>query len=194
MVKISFSGIPGSGKTEVLAEVKKILSLRFRVEELEDLSARNPFDADQVPEFALAFFRFSSQINNENLKRTRPLDFLLCDRSVIDHWIDWRLRRPQKEENPQLERRNQVLRNLFSFWSASYDAVFHIRSSYRDLQTRIAGSEKYDLDEKRCQELESAYMEVFSREGVTAWEIWNRNSIDESAHQLIQKVVEAGLL
>lgn len=194
MVKIAISGIPGSGKTSVLAEVKKILSLRFRVEDVEDLGSRNPFDADQVPEFALAFFRLSSQINNENLKLTRPLDFLLCDRSIIDHWIDWHLRRPQKEGNPHMERRNQVLKNLFSFWSPSYDAVFHLRSPYRDFQSRTAAGEKHRLDEKAFQELESAYVKTFSREGVEAWEIWNRNSIDESAHQLIQKLGEAGLL
>ena len=43
MHKIAFSGIPGSGKTSILAEVKKMLSLKSRVEDVPDLQAEQPF-------------------------------------------------------------------------------------------------------------------------------------------------------
>ena len=91
MVKIAFSGVPHCGKTSILAEVKKILALKFRVAELEDLSARNPFDIEAPKAgFASQFFFMTTQINEENVRSQEHADALLCDRSVLDQWIYWR--------------------------------------------------------------------------------------------------------
>ena len=79
MHKIAFSGIPGGGKTSILTEVKKILSLKSRVEDVPDIGLSSRFDFDQKAGFISQFFFISNQINEENIRSLSQPDYLLCD-------------------------------------------------------------------------------------------------------------------
>jgi len=194
MVKISFSGVAGSGKSAVIAEVKKILGLRFKVEEVDDITATNPFDADEAPCFAHCFYRMSTQINNENLKSSRLLDFLLCDRSIIDHWLYWQSCKKVQGKDSRLSRPEQVINNVFRFWLHTYDAFFLIRSGARKIETEtklLSGSET-GVNDFHYSDL--AYLNLFADEGIVCREIFNRDSVDESAHQVVQNLAQSGFI
>ncbi len=190
MIKIAFSGISGSGKTSLLSEVKKILSLKYKVSSIDEINGRNPFDNDKRSTFVSQFFYVSTQINEENIHSISPSDFLLCDRSVLDQWIYWKRYISDKELTPLLEEKNKILENLYHFWVKSYDLIFFIRMDLKELDGREYNSEFRTADPDYIKGTEELFLEAIEEDGLDVVEIWNNTTIDESAHKIIKTISE----
>jgi deoxyadenosine/deoxycytidine kinase len=190
MIKISFSGFSGSGKTSLMAEVKKILSLKSRVETIEELKGKNPFDNDKKSCFVSQFFFISTQINEENRKALAPLDYLLCDQSVLDQWIYWTSYLSKKEMIPQLEEKNNLLKALYQFWIKTYDLIFLIRMDLNELEKRELANEIRITDVEYIKKIEELYKKSIQEGNLKVIEIWNNNTIDESALEIIREISE----
>ena len=190
MIKISFSGCPGAGKTSLLNEGKKILSLKEQVESLEDLSKKNPFDTDKKPSFIRQFYSITNQINEENLKALTSPDLLLCDASILDQWVHWKRYVSDAKQNNHSEEKNQLLHHLYHFWIKTYDIIFTIRVDPKILESR-KDTEKFELpNEDYLKEIESFYQQIIEEDNLKVIEIWNNNSVDESAHEIIKHISE----
>jgi deoxyadenosine/deoxycytidine kinase len=190
MIKISFSGFSGSGKTSLMTEVKKILSLKSRVEAIEEIKGKNPFDSDKKSCFVSQFFIISTQINEENRKALAPLDYLLCDQSVLDQWVYWNSYISDKEMTPQMEEKNNLLKDLYRLWIKTYDLIFLIRMDLNELEKREITNEIRIADLEHIREIEELYQESIREDGLKVIEIWNNNTIDESAHEIIRVISE----
>jgi thymidylate kinase len=190
MNKISFSGFSGSGKTSLLTEVKKILSLKWKVDAIEEIKGKNPFDSDMKGCFVSQFFYMSTQVNEENIKGIAPADFLLCDQSVLDHWVFWKHYISDKEMTPALEEKHNLLHSLYHLWIKSYDLVFLIRMDLSELEKRALNSDFRITDIEHIKKIEELYKETIQEDNLKVLEVWNNNTIDESAHEIIRLVSE----
>ncbi len=190
MIKISFSGISGSGKTALLTEVKKILSLKDKVCSIDDIFRKNPFDNDKRSSFVSQFFYISTQINEENTHSISQTDFLLCDRSVLDQWIYWKSHIHDKEMTPQLQEKNDILWKLYQFWMKTYDLVFFIRMDTKELEHREFNSEFRTADSDYIKKTEDIFHETIEKDNLRVIELWNNSTIDEGAHKLIKAITE----
>lgn len=188
MIKISFSGISGSGKTSLLSEVKKILSLKYSVSSIDEINGRNPFDNNKRSSFVSQFFYISTQINEENVHSITPQDFLLCDRSVLDQWIYWKNTIADKDATPTLEEKTSILKNLYQFWIKTYDLVFFIRMDLKEFEKREYNTEFRTIDPAYITRMEDFFLETIEEDGLNVVEIWNNNTIDESAHKIVKAV------
>lgn len=190
MIKISFSGISGSGKTSLLKEVKKILSLKCRVAHVPEISGKNPFDNDKKSSFTSQFFYLSTQINEENIHSINPLDFLLCDRSILDQWIYWKSSLLDKKLNKKYKQKNEILKNIYEFWIKTYDLIFMIRLDLKKLDDREFDKELRQIDIEYIKNREKVYLETIEEDDLNVFEIWNNNTIDESAQQIVKTISE----
>ncbi len=190
MIKISFSGCTGTGKTSILNESKKILSLKEEVESIEYLSQKNPFDTDNKLNFVGQFYSLTNQINEENLKALTSLDLLLCDTSILDQWIRYKKYISDVETNNHSEEKNNLLKNLYHFWIRTYDIIFFIRVDPKILENR-KDTKKLELPSlDYFKETESFYLQTIKDDNLKVIEIWNNNSVDESAHDIIKHISE----
>lgn len=194
MHKIAFSGISGSGRSSVLAEVKKLLALKYRVEEVPDLQERSPFDFDQKAGFTSQFYFISSQINEENIRAQGRPDFLLCDGSLLDHWLAWRLYRSGKQDNGADAQKEALLAGLYRFWMPSYAVVFRIRADIEALQQRIANVGLQEFDPEFVRQAEEMCGSLIQQDGLSVFEIWNQQSIDESAQEAMGHLLDMKLI
>jgi deoxyadenosine/deoxycytidine kinase len=194
MHKIAFSGIPGSGKTSILTEVKKILSFKFRVEDVPDLSLNSPFDFDHQAGFISQFYFVSNQINEENIRSLNQPDYLLCDCSILDHWLKWQKILAEKKSNGQIEEKSRLLKNLYQFWIPSYTLIFRFRVDSKELEKRIPknGLRIYELN--HSQPMDELYSKIILDYQINAVDIWNHKSIDESAQEVLNKIADFKLL
>ncbi len=188
MIKISFSGISGSGKTSLLQEVKKILALKYKVNSVEEINGKNPFDNDKRSSFVSQFFYFSSQVNEENIHAIFPADFLLCDRSVLDQWIYWRHYVSDKEMTRALEEKHTLLKNLYQFWIQTYDMIFLIRMDLKEFDIREFNTEFRTTDLDYIKKTEELFLETIKEDNLNVIEIWNNNTIDECAQKIIEMI------
>jgi deoxyadenosine/deoxycytidine kinase len=194
MHKIAFSGIPGSGKTSILTEVKKILSFKSRVEDVPDLRLSSPFDFDQKAGFVSQFFFISNQINEENIRSLSQPNYLLCDCSILDHWLKWQKYFAKKKTNDQIEDKNKLLRNLYQFWVPSYTITFRIRVDAKELEKRIPKSGLHGYELGHSQTMDELYSHAIMVDQLNAIDIWNHQSIDESAQEVLKKIADLKLL
>jgi len=194
MHKIAFSGIPGSGKTSILAEVKKMLSLKYRVEEVPDLKLNHPFDFNQKVDFVSQFFFISNQINEENIRSLSRPDFLLCDGSILDQWLEWQRFLAEKQSGDPMTEKNALLENLFRFWMPTYSATFRIRLDAKILKKRIpkAGLREYPLD--RCPQQHELCGRIIQQYQLQVFDIWNHQSVDESAQEVMRQMAGMKLI
>jgi hypothetical protein len=190
MRKIAFSGVPGSGRTSVSSEVKKLLSLKYRVEEMPDLKLNSPFDFDQKTGFVSQFFFITSQINEENIRSQGHPDFLLCDGSLLDHWLEWRCSLTEKPGSGQTGKRNALLEGLYRFWLPTYALIFRIRADAKVLKKRIpkAGLKEYPLES--CHQLDELYGQIILEDRIQGFDVWNHQSIDESAQTVMTHLAD----
>lgn len=194
MHKIAFSGIPGSGKTSILTEVKKILSFKSRVEDVPDIRLSSPFDFDQKAGFISQFFFISNQINEENIRSLNQPDYLLCDCSILDHWLKWQKFLAEKKTNGQIEEKNKLLKNLYQFWVPSYAVIFRIRVDSKELEKRIPKSGLRANEFRHSQPMDELYSQIILADQINAIDIWNHQSIDESAQEVLKKIADLKLL
>ncbi len=190
MTKISFSGFSGSGKTSLLAEVKKILSLKSKVDSIDEIKGKNPFDSDQKSSFISQFFLVSTQINDENIKSMTGSDYLLCDQSVLDQWVNWNSYISDKEMTPQLEQKHNVLQDLYRLWIQTYDLIFLIRMDLNELEKREFNNEIRIADMEHVKKIDALYKTTIDADKLKVIEIWNNTTIDESAHKIIQFITD----
>lgn len=190
MIKISFSGILGSGKTSLLIESKKILSLKYEVEVVDDIIQKNPFNTDRKSNFISHFFQVSSQINEENIKSLSAPDILLCDNSVLDHWITWVKYTSEIENSNQMVEKKALIRDLYQFWIKTYNLIFLIKADHQKLDQRNQQNEFAIPDLEYLKDIESHYNDVIKKDQIQIIEIWNNNSIDESANNIIKHISE----
>jgi len=190
MIKISFSGVSNCGKTSLLTEVKKILSLKEKVASIEEINGKNPFDNDKRSNFISQFFDISSQINEENVQSLAPLDFLLCDGSVLDQWINWKKYISDLEMTPQLEEKNKVLKDLYTFWIKTYDIIFFIRMKLDEKGNRELNGEFKINDLDNLKIYETLFLQTIEDDHLKVVEIWNCSSIDEGAHKIIKTITD----
>lgn len=194
MHKIAFSGVPGSGKTSTLAEVKKLLSLKYRVEDVPDLKPNGPFDFDQKTGFVSQFYFITSQINEENLHAQDGPDFLLSDGSLLDHWLEWREFLERANGNGRPAGADALMEALYRFWLPTYAVVFRLRADAAALKKRKsrAGLREYPLE--RCQQADERFARLVQEERVPAFDVWNHQSIDESAQDVMVRLAEMKLI
>ncbi len=190
MIKISFSGISGSGKTSILTEVKKILSLKYKVCSIDEINGKNPFDNDKRSTFVSQFFYMSTQVNDENIHSITPSDFLLCDRSVLDQWIYWKSHISDKDMTSQLEKKNNVLNNIYQLWIKTYDLIFFIRMDLKELDNREFNTEFRTIEPEYIKKTEESFLEAIKEDNLNVIDIWNNSTIDESAHKIIKAISE----
>jgi deoxyadenosine/deoxycytidine kinase len=188
MIKISFSGFTGSGKTSLMAEVKKILSLKTRVESIDEIKGKNPFDSDKTSSFISQFFLVSTQINEENVKAMTGSDYLLCDQSVLDQWVTWNAYISGREMDPQLQEKHTVLKDLYHFWIKTYDMIFLIRMDLNELEKREFNNEIRIADLEHIKKIDELYRVAIETDQLKVAEIWNNTTIDESAHEIIKQI------
>ena len=194
MHKIAFSGVPGSGKTSVLAEVKKLLALKYRVEEVPDLKPGSPFDFDQRAGFVSSFYNITSQINEENIHSQGRPDFLLCDGALLDHWLEWRLSQAGKPANGQAVERDSLLEGLVRFWMPSYAMIFRIRADAGALKKRVAKAGLREFNPSHARQAEELYGQIIQQDRLPACDVWNHQSIDESAQEAMVRLAEMKLI
>jgi len=190
MIKVSFSGYAGSGKTSLMNEVKKILSLKSKVEAIEQLKGKNPFDNDKKSCFVSQFFYITTQINEENTRIIAPLDYLLCDQSVLDQWAYWRYYLNSKDITPKMEEKNTLLRNIYRYWIKTYDLVFMIRTDLNELEKREFKNELRIPDIDHIKKTDEIYKAIIEEDNLKVYNIWNNNSIDESAFEVLRVISE----
>jgi deoxyadenosine/deoxycytidine kinase len=193
MHKIAFSGIPGSGKTSIVTEVKKILSLKSRVEDVPDLRLSSPFDFDQKAGFISQFFFISNQINEENIRSLNQPDYLLCDCSLLDHWLKWKKFLAEKKGNGQMEENNRLLETLYRFWIGSYAVLFRVRIDAKELEKRIPKSGLRDHELAHSGSLDKLYGQITQADQIHAIDIWNHQSVDESAQEVLKRIADLKL-
>ena len=194
MHKLAFSGIPGSGKTAILGEVKKLLSLKYRVEEVADLKTNGPFDFNQKADFVSQFYFMTGQVNEENIRAQGHPDFLLCDGSLLDHWLEWQRSLAERPGNGQMAERNALLESLYRFWMPTYSLIFRIRTDAKVLKKRIskAGLREYPLE--CCQPLDEQYGRIILQDRLEAFDVWNHQTIDESAQEVMTHIADIKLI
>ncbi|MCX6555463.1 MAG: hypothetical protein NTZ12_10730 [Candidatus Aminicenantes bacterium] len=193
MHKIAFSGIPGSGKTSILTEVKKILSLKSRVEDVPDLRLSSPFDFDQKACFISQFFFITNQINEENIHSLNQPDYLLCDCSLLDHWVKWKNFLAEKKANSQMEENRRLLETLYRFWIDSYALLFRVRIDAKELEKRIPKSGLRDHEHAHSGPMDKLYGQIILADQIHAFDIWNHQSIDESAQEVLKRITDLKL-
>lgn len=194
MHKIAFSGVPGSGKTSILAEVKKLLSLKYRVEDVPDLKPNGPFDFDQKTGFISQFYFITNQINEENLRSQEHPDFLLCDGSLLDHWQEWRECLAEADGGTPPAGRDELLEALYRFWIPTYTVFFRLRTDAAALKKRkpTAGMREY-LPEGLPQ-VDENYSRIIQQDHLPSFDIWNHQSIDESTQEVMVHLAEMKLI
>ena len=194
MHKIAFSGVPGSGKTSTLAEVKKLLSLKYRVEDVPDLKPNAPFDFDQKTGFVSQFYFITSQINEENLHAQDGPDFLLCDGSLVDHWLEWReyLRQPDAGLRPAGA--DALLEALARFWLPSYAVVFRLRADAAALKKRKPKDGMREHPRERGRQEDERFLRLAQEERVLSFDVWNHQTIDECAQDVMTRLAEIKLI
>ncbi len=190
MIKISFSGIEGCGKTSLLSEVKKILSLKYKVESIDKISQKSPFDEDKKSNFISQFYFLSTQINEENVKSIALPDILLCDGSVLDQWILWEKHTSQLEISDQIKEKNNVLKNLYKYWIRTYDITFFIRTSIIEYEKRKIENELIKIDTNYLIKNEEIYTKTIEEDNLNVIEVWNNSSIDEGAQKIIKFITD----
>ena len=192
MLKISFSGIPGCGRSSLAEEVRKILTLKSRVEIIEEINRKNPFDDHLRSTFESQFFYLSTQINEENSLMYSPIDYILCDQSVLDQWVSWRCTYEKMNDTLQkkyLEHHN-LMHTLFGFSIRSYDIFFFIRVSGDIYEKRQAENKLRKVDGQDQEIREKMYLKTVQEEKIHAIEVWNNTTIDETALTIIQHITE----
>ena len=190
MIKISFSGIKGCGKTSLLLEVKKVLSLKYKVESINKISQKSPFDEDKKSNFISRFYFLSTQINEENVKSIASPDILLCDGSVLDQWILWKKHTSQIEVSNQIKEKNNVLKNLYEYWIKTYDLTFFIKTSMIEYEKRKIENELIKIDTNYLIKTEEIYTKTIEEDNLNIIEIWNNSSIDEGAQKIIKFITD----
>ena len=188
MNKISLSGVYGGGKTSLLTEVKKILSLKYKITTLNDINTKNPFDDDIKSSFISHFFSIATQINEENIEMQKNFDLLFSDRSILDHWVLWKSSLQNVEMNEKLEEKNELLKNIYKFWIDSYDLVFLVRIDLKEFEKREQNIEFRSRNIDYIKQTEDLFMETIKEDNLKVIEIWNNTTIDESAHKVIQAI------
>ncbi|MCU0235548.1 MAG: hypothetical protein MUC72_00510 [Acidobacteria bacterium] len=194
MHKIAFSGIPGSGKTSILAEVKKLLSLKYRVEDVPDLRPNGPFDFDHKTDFVSQFYFVTSQINEENIRVEGRPDFLLCDGSLLDHWQEWLGCLAATNGNGQAAARNALMEGLYRFWAPTYAAIFRVRADAKVLLKRELKAGLRECDPERSQQADERYDRVIQQDRLPAYDVWNHQTIDESAQEVMVRLADMKLI
>ena len=190
MIKLSFSGALDSGKTSLLIEAKKILSLKYSVASLEDMSQKNPFDTDKKSSFISQFFYITHQINEENVKSMSSPDILLCDASVLDIWIGWKKYIGDIEKSNAIEEKNQLIQSIYRFWIKTYDFIFFLRVDGKELEKRKEQDKLVLPEMEYLKEMETLYLDTIAKDNLNVIEIWNNSSIDEGAHSIIEHISE----
>lgn len=188
MLKISFSGCHGSGKTSLLNEGKKILGLKAGVESLEDLTKKNPFDSNSSSSFIGKFYCMTKQINEENIKSLSSPDILLCDNSILDHWVRWKKFADSIENNANLKDKDLVMKGLYAFWIKTYDLVFLIRVDAKTLEERNQAENFSFPDGNHLNKTEELYNRFIQGGHLNVIEIWNNGSVDESVQNIVKSI------
>ena len=190
MIKISFSGCTGSGKSSLLTETKKILSLKEGVESIEDLSRKDPFDTDKKSSFVRQFYLITNHINQENIRSISFTNILLCDGSVLDHWIQWQKHLSDVEMNDNIKKKNEILKRLYLFWIKTYDLIFFIRVDPKILENRKEEENITIPGMDYIKEMEAIYAKTIQENNLNVIEIGNNNSVDEGANTIVERVSE----
>jgi hypothetical protein len=194
MHKIAFSGIPGSGKTTILAEVKKLLSLKYRVEDVPDLRLNSPFDFDHKTGFVSQFYFITSQINEENIHGQDRPDFLLCDGSLLDHWQEWQSCLAEANGNGQAAARIAMVESLYRFWAPTYTAIFRLRADAKVLQKREPKAGLREYTPELSLKADERYSRIIQQDRLPAYDVWNHLTVDESAQAVMVRLDDMKLI
>lgn len=194
MTKISFSGAYGSGKTSLIEEVKKIMSLKYKVNSIGDINFKNPFDEDMRSSFISYFYSMTTQINTENLEMQKSNDLVLCDKSILDQWVLWKTSLNGSVLSDKLKVKDNLLETIYKFWITTYNLIFIIRTNGEKMESRL-GEEEYKIRNKDYIKLiDRQFIETGKNDNLKIVEIWNNGTIDESAQKIIEEISNRDLI
>lgn len=194
MTKISFSGAYGSGKTSLIEEVKKIMSLKYKVNSIGDINLKNPFDEDMRSSFISYFYSMTTQINTENLEMQKSNDLVLCDKSILDQWVLWKTSLNGSLLSDKLKVKDNLLETIYKFWITTYNLIFIIRTNGEKMESRL-GEEEYKIRNKDYIKLiDRQFIETGKNDNLKIVEIWNNGTIDESAQKIIEEISNSDLI
>jgi len=192
LIKISISGLPDSGKSVVAQEVKKILGMKREVEVIDAFS-QNPFDIKQKDDFMSHFFSITNQVNQENAKLTNNLDLLICDKSILDHYVFWKKKVNNEEESELNVKRDELIERIFDYWIDSYNIFFYIKRDFKEIISNKYFENENDYLEY-LKDLDNLYKFVFESKKIQFNEIYNDKSIEECAQKIVEILNEKGLI
>lgn len=190
MKKISLSGPIGCGKTVLAQEVQKILSLKYKVTLLNDITLRSPFDSDKQSSFVSRFFNLTSQINEENIKAQSEPDIMLCDNSVVDQWVNWLYYYETIEHTESAVEKHNTMKHLTDFWLPTYDLVFTVHSDLKKYEERNQENPISENDSNCIRETDQMYGKVLENNCRKSIDIWNNSSVDESAFRIVESITD----
>jgi len=192
MLKISFSGVPGCGRSSLAKEVRKILALKSRTDLIEDINRKNPFDDHQRSSFESQFFYISTQINEENKRCFSPLDYVLSDQSILDQWVSWlsSFNKLNEKAKKKQSEHHHLMETIFRFWIRTYDLLFLIRVSPEIYESRQKENRLRQINGLGNEEREKLFLKTIQEEKITVIETWNNTTVDETALKMIQSVNE----
>jgi thymidylate kinase len=193
MIKIAFSGIPGSGKSSILNEVKKLLAIKYKVEDVEDTARRNPFDINDKCRFFSQFFFISTQINEENTRLAANPDFILCDRGVLDQYVYWARCIAGRDMDARLAEKDAMMQSIYRFWIRTYDLVVHVRLGFDEIGRRDSGDGIRTPLSASPELLAEQFMQTVAADGLKVFELWNTATVDESAAAVMQEIAARDL-
>jgi len=190
MIKVGVIGVPGSGKTTVIEELKKILGIKFNIEILEDISNKSPFDDNKETNFISQFYYFSTQINEENKFAINSPDILICDKTILDQWIYWNKYLIKVGKNEQLNEKDNILKIIYKYWINTYDIIFFMRIDSEVNRLRNDGKNLRDANISNIEESEKLFLKTIKDDSIPVIELWNNKSIDEVVNKLAEKISE----
>ncbi len=190
MLKIGFSGIPDSGKTSLMLELKKTIGIKYNIDIVDDISNKSPFDENKETNFISQFYYFSTQINEENKKSINSPELLFCDKTIFDQWIYWKKYLSKVGENKQLTKKNDVIRSIYDYWINTYDFIFFIRVDPSVMENRKIIHSLRDELPNNDSNIESLYIKTIKKEKPNIIEIWNNKDINETIYKLAGKISE----
>lgn len=189
MLKIGITGIPESGKTSLIVELKKILGIKFNIDILDDISNKSPFDENRDTNFISQFYYFSTQINEENKRTINNPDILICDKTIFDQWIYWKKYLSKVGENKELNDKNNILKTIYEYWINTYDIIFFIRIDSEVSKTRNNNNLR-DTNAVELEDIENLFLRTIKKDNISVIEIWNNKSVDETVYKLAEKISE----
>ena len=87
-----------------------------------------------------------------------------------------------------------MLDTLYRFWMPTYTVVFRMRVDAKVLKKRLATAGLHEYPQDRSPQLDELYGRIIQQDRVQAFEVWNHQTIDESAQEVMTHITDLKLI